>query len=220
MDRSELSVILDELNLSPDYVTNIYIRGSWVYGTNTPTSDRDLIIITRQHQNPLQFNEDFDYFHQFSLQKLWDRYDVCIYSVENFEILLEKNVLDVVQCIFLPNEFKIKDEIDFRPIYLEKYFNPLRLKKAAFYEMHTDFNLYKSKRTPKNTRRSSKSKEKDQSRQYYILKHLFHGLRYLDFAEQLIRTKSIYDFKHATPLFLEMKEICGGDLATGSNVEE
>ncbi|CAF4307128.1 unnamed protein product, partial [Adineta steineri] len=41
----------------------------------------------------------------------------------------------------------------------------------------------------------------------YIFKHLFHGLRYLDFAEQLIQTQSIYNYKRVTYIFDQMKEI-------------
>ncbi|CAF4692025.1 unnamed protein product, partial [Rotaria sp. Silwood2] len=40
-----------------------------------------------------------------------------------------------------------------------------------------------------------------------ILKYLFHGLRYLDIGEQLIRTKSIYDFKRVSYALSEIKQI-------------
>ncbi|CAF1560039.1 unnamed protein product, partial [Adineta steineri] len=123
MDRSAISLILRELNINENCVANIYNYGSWVYGTNSPTSDRDLLIVTRSPSTtPLVFQVEFDYFHEFELHKLWNRYDICIHSVENFEILLEKNYLLAVECTFLPAEFKIKEEIDFQKIYLEKYY--------------------------------------------------------------------------------------------------
>ncbi|CAF1049490.1 unnamed protein product [Adineta steineri] len=40
-----------------------------------------------------------------------------------------------------------------------------------------------------------------------ILKYLFHGIRYLNIAEQLIRTKCIYDFRQASYILFEMKDI-------------
>ncbi|CAF5046568.1 unnamed protein product, partial [Rotaria sp. Silwood1] len=142
MDRSQVASILHELNLNENSVANIYHHGSWVYGTNTPTSDRALIIVTRSSdQKPVKFRNDFDYFHEFELHKLWNQYDVCVYSIENFETLLANSYLCVVQSIFLPNEFKIKEEINFQSIYLEKYYNKFQLKRAVFYEIHRDFNF-------------------------------------------------------------------------------
>ncbi|CAF0930639.1 unnamed protein product [Rotaria sp. Silwood1] len=193
MDRSAISSILRELNLNENSVANIYNHGSWVYGTNSPTSDRDLIIVTRSpYQNPLKFYDDFDYFHPFELHKLWNQYDVF-----------------VVQCIFLPDEFKIKEEIDFRLIYLEKYYNQFRLKQVAFYEMNRDFNLYESNNFSNHPKRSSRAIQTKQLRYDYIFKNLFHGLRYLDFAEQLIQTRSIHNFKRVIHIFEEMKDIRG-----------
>ncbi|CAF3516785.1 unnamed protein product [Rotaria sp. Silwood1] len=47
----------------------------------------------------------------------------------------------------------------------------------------------------------------NQSKEDYLFKNLFHGFRYLDFAEQLIQTHSIHDYKHLTHIFDEMKDI-------------
>jgi len=219
MDHSAISLILGELNLNEKDVSNIYHHGSWVYGTNSPASDRDLIMVTRSsNQKQIKFHEDFDYFHEFELYKLWNQYDICIYSVENFEILLEKNYLAVLQCLFLPNEFKLKEEIDFQKLYLEKYYNPLRLKQVAFYEMETDLNLYKSINCSDHPLCSSRHIKTNQSRKNYIFKNLFHGIRFLDFAEQLIQTKSIYNYKRVTHLFDQMKDI-RGDLSDESGLE-
>jgi len=218
MDRSAISSILRELNLHEDSVANIYNYGSWVYGTNSPTSDRDLMIITRSTKDPLTFNDDFDYFHNFELHKLWNQYDVCVHSIENFETLLEKNYLLAVECIFLPDEFKIKEEIDFRSIYLEKYYNILRLKQAAFYENYTAIKMFDLDDESIYPLRSSRSNETSQSNQDYLFKNLFHGFRYLDFAEQLIQTKSIHNFKRVSHVLNEMKDI-RGDTTDDSNMQ-
>jgi predicted nucleotidyltransferase len=209
MDRSAILPILKELNLNEDSVANIYNFGSWVYGTNSPTSDRDLMIITRSPKPPLSFTDEFEYFHDFELHKLWNQYDVCVHSIANFEILLEKNYLLAVECLFLPDEFKIKEEIDFRPIYLEKYYNPLRLKKVAFYENFIAKKMYNLEDESIYPRRSSTADETSQSSKDYLFKNLFHGFRYLDFAEQLIQTKSIHNFKCVSYILDEMKKIRG-----------
>jgi predicted nucleotidyltransferase len=205
MDPSGISRILKELNLNEEDVANIYHHGSWVYGSNTSESDRDLIFVTRSPiQKPIKFHEDFDYFHEFELYKLWNQYDVCVYSIENFEILLEKNYFIAVQCLFLPDQFKIKEEIDFKKIYLDKYYNPLRIKQVAVYEMSKDLNMYYSKDYDSHPTCSSKRLTTNQN---YIFKNLFHGIRYLDFAEQLLQTKSIFDFTRATHFLKEMETI-------------
>ncbi|CAF1258937.1 unnamed protein product [Rotaria magnacalcarata] len=220
MDRSAISSILLELNLNEDCVANIYNYGSWVYGTNSPTSDRDLMIVTRSSQKqPLIFDDDFEYFHQFELHKLWNQYDVCVHTVENFEKLLEKNYLLAVECIFLPDEFKIKEEIDFRSIYREKYYNTYRLKQVAFYENLTAMNMYNQDDHSIYEKRSSRSSGSNQSNNDYLFKNLFHGFRYLDFAEQLIQTHSIHDFKRVSHIFSEMKDI-RGDPTIDSNMQQ
>jgi predicted nucleotidyltransferase len=218
MDRSAILSILKELNLHEDSVANIYNYGSWVYGTNSPTSDRDLMIVTRSTKDSLTFNDEIEYFHNFELHKLWNQYDVCVHSVENFEILLQKNYLLAVECIFLPDEFKIKEEIDFRPIYLEKYYNILRLKQAAFYENFTAIKMYDVDDETIYPRRSTPSSDNDQSSKDYLFKNLFHGFRYLDFVEQLIQTKSIHDFKRVSHVLTDMKGI-RGDATDDSNME-
>jgi predicted nucleotidyltransferase len=222
MDRSVISSILRELNLHEDCVANIYHHGSWVYGTNTPESDRDLIFVTRSpEQKPIQFHEDFDYFHEFELHKLWNQYDICVYSVQNFEILLQKSYLVAIQCVFLPDAFKIKEDIDFRTMYLEKYYNPLRLKQVGFYEMSRNFDLYDRRNQGSYTQHPKCSSRRIATRQLrmnYVFKNLFHGIRYLDFVEQLIRTKSIYNFRRATHLLHKMKTL-RGDPSSDSGLE-
>jgi predicted nucleotidyltransferase len=218
MDRSAILSILQELNLHEDSVANIYNYGSWVYGTNSPTSDRDLMIVTRSTKDPLTFEDDFDYFHNFELYKLWNQYDVCVHSVENFEKLLEKNYLLAIECIFLPNEFKIKEEIDFRPIYLEKYYNISRLKQVAFYENYTAIKMFDLDDDSIYRQRSSRSSQTSQSNKDYLFKNLFHGFRYLDFAEQLIQTKSIHNFQRVSHVLDEMKEV-RGDPTDDSNMQ-
>lgn len=202
MNPSSIRSILQALNLNENDVTNIYHHGSWVYGTNSPTSDRDLLIVTHSfNQKPLEFWFDFDYYHEHQSYKLWNQYDIHIYTVENFELLLEKTFLIAVQCAFLPQEFKIKEEIDFQKIYLEKYFNPFKLKQSAFYEMYRHWKLYK----PENS--SLPLDEERLSRREYLSKHLFHGLRYLDFVHQIIQTQSIHDYRRVSDLFGQIKYI-------------
>lgn len=228
MDKSQIPSILQRINLNPNDVANIYHYGSWVYGTNSDTSDRDLMIITRNsRQKRLVFRPDYDYFHNFELHRLSNEYDVCVHSVENFELLLEKNYLLAVECLFLPDEFKIKEEIDFKKVYLEKYYDKKRLKQNGFYENATALALhqgnnyllgsvYPSSHGPTHP---SSCEKKDPSARKHVFKNLFHGIRYLYTAEQLIRTSSIEDFRQATHIFHKMKDIAG-DWSDDTNTQQ
>ncbi|CAF1321665.1 unnamed protein product [Rotaria sordida] len=124
IDFPDISTVLREMNLNYSDVANIYCHGSWVQGTCTPTSDRDLIIVTYSQQHPLNFWEDFDYFHEFELHNLTDG-------------------------------------------------------------------------------------EKTQARRDFIFKNLFHGIRFLDLAEQLIPTRSMYDLTRVSYILDIMKDIRG-----------
>lgn len=218
MDQSAIPAILKELNLNENSIVNIYNYGSWVYGTNSATSDRDLMIVTRTHKPPLSYSDDLNYFHDFELHKLWNAYDVCVHSIENFEKLLENNYLLAVECIFLPDQFKIKEEIDFRPIYLEKYYNSQRLKQVAFYENDTAIRMFDLDDDSIYPRRSTRSSANGQSNSEFLFKNLFHGFRYLDFAQQLIEKKSIENFHSVSYVLNEMKEI-RGDVTDDTNLQ-
>ncbi|CAF1003109.1 unnamed protein product [Adineta ricciae] len=208
MDRSAIPAILRELNIHPDLVACIYNYGSWVYGTNSATSDRDLMIVTRSSANvPLVFNDEFDYFHEFDLHKLWNQYDVCVHSVENFEVLLKKNYMLAIECVFLPAEFKIKEDINFQKIYLDKYYDPVRLKTVAFYENYISQKMYDLEDHTLYPLRSQEPDLDTESNRNFLFKNLFHGFRYLDFGQQLIESKSIQDFQRVSHVLGEMKQI-------------
>ncbi|CAF4013154.1 unnamed protein product [Rotaria magnacalcarata] len=214
-----VSSIIKELKLDDNQITNIFNYGSWVYGTHHEKSDRDFLIIMNIKDKRLKFKKDFDYFHSFKLHRI-NKYDVTIHTCQNFELLLEKNYMLAVECLFYPSEFILRNNIDYKTIYLSKYYNPLRIKQVTFYENNDSFkyiidneqndsNFYQRK--PKTNLTIDQfvcdaipTTTLDEDR---VLKYLFHGVRYLDIGEQLIRTKSIYDFKRASYVLFEMKHI-------------
>ncbi|UJR16346.1 hypothetical protein I4U23_003252 [Adineta vaga] len=217
MNRSVIPAILRELDIKEDEVVCIYNYGSWVYGTNSATSDRDLLIVRRTLKNtPLTFEDEIDYFHNFELHKLWNQYDVCVHTVENFETLLQKNYLLAVECVFLPAEFKIKEEIDFQKIYLDNYYDPSRIKTVAFYENYISVKMYNLDDYTLYPIRSGEPAETSEAGKIYLFKNLFHGFRYLDIAKQLIETKSIHDFKRVSHVLNEMKQIRDDSSVTDS----
>ncbi|CAF4741121.1 unnamed protein product, partial [Rotaria socialis] len=205
-----VSSIIKELKLDDNQITNIFNYGSWVYGTNHEKSDRDFLIIMNIEGKRLRFKEDFDYFHSFKLHRI-NKYDVTIHTCQNFELLLEKNYMLAVECLFYPSEFILRNNIDYKTIYLSKYYNPLRIKQVAFYENNESFKYIIDNEQNGSYFYQQRSKTNLTIDQFVcdaiptttldedrVLKYLFHGVRYLDIGEQLIRTKSIYDFKRAS----------------------
>ncbi|CAF1036464.1 unnamed protein product [Rotaria magnacalcarata] len=214
-----VSSIIKELKLDDNQITNIFNYGSWVYGTNHEKSDRDFLIIMNIEGKRLRFKEDFDYFHSFKLHRI-NKYDVTIHTCQNFELLLEKNYMLAVECLFYPSEFILRNNIDYKTIYLSKYYNPLRIKQVAFYENKESFKYIIDNEQNGSYFYQQRSKTNLTIDQFVcdaiptttldedrVLKYLFHGVRYLDIGEQLIRTKSIYDFKRASYVLFEMKNI-------------
>ncbi|CAF1260532.1 unnamed protein product [Adineta steineri] len=220
--HSLISSIIQELKLDDNRITNIYNYGSWVYGTNHEKSDRDFLIIMedtrKKRRKRLVFHKDFDYFHKFELHRL-NNCDITIHSSRNFELLLEKNYMLAVECVFYPDEFILRNQIDYKQIYLTKYYNPFRLKQVAFYENQDSLRyiisndddennkLYDTQLNPSIDQFLCQAVQTTTIDEDRILKYLFHGIRYLNIAEQLIRTKCIYDFRQASYILFEMKDI-------------
>ncbi|CAF4570048.1 unnamed protein product, partial [Rotaria magnacalcarata] len=124
------------------------------------------------------------------------------------------------ECLFYPSEFILRNNIDYKTIYLSKYYNPLRIKQVAFYENKESFKYIIDNEQNGSYFYQQRSKTNLTIDQFVcdaiptttldedrVLKYLFHGVRYLDIGEQLIRTKSIYDFKRASYVLFEMKNI-------------
>lgn len=125
-----------------------------------------------------------------------------------------------VECVFYPEEFILRNQIDYKTIYLSKYYNPLRLKQVTFYENQDSLAFITDNDDEDEDKFQKKYLVEPTIEQFVseaihtttisedrLLKCLFHGVRYLDIGEQLIRTKSIYDFKRASYVLFEMKEI-------------
>lgn len=81
-----------------DNSTNIYMYGSYVYGTNTSKSDKDYIVVSDVIKDEhIQIgNEEFN-----------------IYSSEKFQEKLDKNEIDALECMFLDKKFILKEDIKF-----------------------------------------------------------------------------------------------------------
>ena len=139
ISEEDLSRIIELVGLKDDSVLNAYIFGSTVHGTNTEKSDIDIIMVA-DIDKKLKFNKT-NYFHKYRLYSLdldidskKQKFDIVVYSKDNFEKLLECCFLVCVECIFSPEKFILRNNVDYKKIYLDKYYNKSKLREALFQE--------------------------------------------------------------------------------------
>lgn len=89
--------ICEELELNPDEVYNIYRYGSLVYGTNTPQSDEDFIIVRKQYE-----------FKIDSVRNDSDTINATMYSLPGFKDRLYYQEISALECLWLPDNMKIE----------------------------------------------------------------------------------------------------------------
>jgi hypothetical protein len=215
--KEKLPQMIEWMGINSESVTNIFNFGSYVHQTNSEKSDRDILIIADFEQSSRHFKfvgeSQPPYFHRF---KLWcfprdipakalaqescfakQNIDITIYSCANFEKLLEANYMIAVECLFYPSEFQIKNQTDWREIYLTKYYNPERVKYALNCERQY------SQKYLKKCRDDAKYL---QEFQYLTLKRLFNVLKYFETGLQLLKFKSIKEFGRSAPIWLKIKD--------------
>lgn len=83
--------------LKDNNIIAIYQYGSYVYGTNSEKSDKDLIVILEE------VNKSHDIVNQ-----LRKDYDVNIYSKIEFEKLIKDHEISALECLFLEDKFILK----------------------------------------------------------------------------------------------------------------
>lgn len=80
-----------DINLNDSNILNVYRYGSHVYGTANEKSDEDFIVVTKD-------------------KVISNNINIHYYTIIEFQRLLDNHDVHVVECYFLPNEFKIKEE--------------------------------------------------------------------------------------------------------------
>jgi len=143
--ETDLNEIFKKMNLDPNRVTNVYNHGSRVHGYATETSDYDILIVANVKQKKLKFKKNFKevYFHTFDLNtyQINDKqYDVVMYSSKNFKKIIKRNFLNVIECFFNMPEFIPVNKIDYKKIYLEKYYDKNLIGLAIISEL--EYSLY------------------------------------------------------------------------------
>lgn len=145
-------------------IHNIYCYGSRVYKTNKPTSDYDYIIVA---DGVKDHNQIDSYSKDISLHT---------YTPNTFQNLINDHKISALECLFLPEDYKIVNNLDFK-------FN---LNKA----------LLRKEISQKSNHSWVKAKKKlEIEKDYYIgLKSLFHSFRIVDFGIQIAKDKKITNY--------------------------
>jgi hypothetical protein len=186
----DLTNICDQLKIDINLVTNMYIYGSQSHGSASETSDWDCILVGRFEQGPLVFkNKINEYYHDNELYELTingRKYDIQFYSNKNFEKLMKLNYMIVVDLLFNEDKFHPLNKINYKQIYLEKYYDVKEIIKSVGIELNYSFyslSLYRKDKL-----------QFDHCDATWVTKKLFNAVHYHDIAIQLIKDKTIYDF--------------------------
>jgi predicted nucleotidyltransferase len=145
-------------------ILNIYMRGSHVYGTNDEESDVDYLFVVDHHKEKES---------QFAGQ-----YSVMVHPAGYFQELIDQHRPSALECIFLPEEFKIESR---------KFNLDLDLAK-----LRRSFSAKASNSWVKAKKKIDVHGEHRKGR-----KSLFHALRILLFGIQIAEHGKIVDFGQA-----------------------
>jgi hypothetical protein len=180
--------------LKPAHYTlmNVYTFGSRCVGLSKPNSDFDFICVVKGAYYPGP--------------KLIEKkhINLNIFSLEYFQFLINENIVWVLQNLYLPSHFTLKEERKFdvcvkkecvRKGALMDAFHNWQKAKRLWYQKK--ISTFSQKKNPFSIRREGdipKSK-----------KNIAHGLRYLNYGFQLIKTGKIYDLTEPNTWWKEVK---------------
>ena len=171
---SDIQYICAKLGLDFDCITNVYNFGSYLHGTQTNNSDYDILIVGDMKEGNLKFKSMKDpYFYEFKRGKVKlgeeKEYEVIFHSNKNFEKLLKINYIMFIEPLFSEKKFRTICKIDYKQIYMEKYFSASKIKKSLERELeYSTGNYIKFKTKKLNPEMGGK----------WVIKKMYNALRY------------------------------------------
>lgn len=155
---------------------NLYPYGSRVYKTNNELSDFDFIAVV---DNLQKFNQ-LD-----SLAQDCRNFNATFYSIEQFQSLLYEHEISALECYYLPDNLKILEE--------------------HIFNLSIDPNKLRDSISKKSSNSWVKAKKKMIIEKDFDMrvakKSLFHSIRILDYAIQIISTGELYDYQSCNILW-------------------
>jgi hypothetical protein len=117
-----------------------------------------------------------------------DNINISFYTKEEFKVKLEEHDISALECLFLSNDFILKKTIDFDVVI-----NNYKLRCACSEKASNSF---------------VKAKKKIQEGNIYIgQKSLFHSIRIIDFAIQIITHGRIINYESVSSILFEILKL-------------
>jgi predicted nucleotidyltransferase len=173
MDYPMLSRIKQLVKLDSEII-NVYPYGSRVYGTNSPSSDYDFIVVAKTDHTGKQFDS-----HDGDLT-------VHLYNHDHWLHMIDEHRIFVLECLFLPDELILQKHKDFK----------FTLDKTA---LRKEISTVSS-----NSWVKAKKKIEVEHEHYLGYKSLFHSLRIPMFGIQVGRDGKINDYTVANHFWKEI----------------
>ncbi len=161
--------------IQDENVLNFYLFGSHVYRTNHENSDIDVILVAQEYFDAKDVN-------------------IHVYTETQFQSLLNKGEIQMLECFFAPKEFVLKESVIFNILFDRTFSEHLRIsisticsnswvkgKKKLVIQGDYDLNL--------------------------ALKSVFHSLRILDYGIQISENQSIINFESSNWILAELKQL-------------
>jgi predicted nucleotidyltransferase len=161
--------------IQDENVLNFYLFGSHVYRTNHENSDIDVILVAKTYFDAKDVN-------------------IHVYTTTQFQSLLNKGEIQMLECFFAPKEFVLKELVTFNLLFDKAFSENLRIsisticsnswvkgKKKLIIQGDYDLNL--------------------------ALKSVYHSLRILDYGIQISENQKIIDFESSNWILHELKQL-------------
>lgn len=172
----EAQHILSSLNIPEGDVLNIYPYGSKVYGTDTPDSDDDFIIVYKSAFLPNGA------FRNNAISSTDKSIQAVCYSRSGFQDAINNYEIGALECLFIPDEMVIQKKWPFK---IQKW-NVKELGKKIISKASASWHAASMQ---------YKDGEIEMAK-----RGVYHALRILDFGEQLKEFGKIVSFDEARVL--------------------
>ena len=176
--KHTLKEICTAFGLDENDIFNAYCYGSHVYGTADCDSDRDYILV---HKRSMLSDGSFKQNAQSSADR---KIQIINYSRGGFKNSIEYYEMSALECLFLPDEFKIQERFKFK---LDRI----------------DVDNF-VKNTISKSSQSWYSATKGGHGKNFLPKGVYHSIRILDFAIQI---KTQFELNSLSIDFSSAKEI-------------
>lgn len=159
-------------DLNDPNILNVYQYGSRVYGSHNENSDYDYILVVSEHFEV----DDIDYH---------------VFTKEAFQMAINEHDISVLECFFIPEEFKLKETVTFE-FKLDKQ----KLRKSISTIVNNSYVKAKKKLIVVGDYDLNAG-----------IKSFFHSYRILNLGVQIALKNKIYDYSCCNWLLTDLQKL-------------